>query len=166
MDYSMLLIWCYYLVLIIMAVRSNLNELKWKYTAFFAEWGFRLPIEYFDSIKGRLSDSYSVIGQVWMLFIVTIRPWSLAMMYGFNTPYHSKSHNWTSSWTGTASGLHSMEDWSNYAFSMVLLYLDEKSFVFNNLFHVQKCCQQQKAETGSVFEPTILMLSNLIINKN
>ena len=31
---------------------------------FFAEWGNSLPNEYFDSIKGRLSDSYSVIGQV------------------------------------------------------------------------------------------------------
>ena len=28
---------------------------------------FSLPNEYFDSIKGRLSDSYSVISQVWML---------------------------------------------------------------------------------------------------
>ena len=35
---------------------------------FFAERCYSLPIEYFDSIKGRLSDSYSVIGQVGMLF--------------------------------------------------------------------------------------------------
>ena len=28
-----------------------------------------------------------------MLFIVTIQPWSLATMYGFNTPYHLKSNN-------------------------------------------------------------------------
>ena len=40
---------------------------------FFAEGGYSLPIEYYDSKKGRLSDSYSVIGQVWMLFIVTMR---------------------------------------------------------------------------------------------
>ena len=39
---------------------------------FFAELGYCLPIEYYDSIKGLLSDTYSVIGQVWMLFIVTI----------------------------------------------------------------------------------------------
>ena len=30
----------------------------------FAERGFSLPIEYYDSIEGRLSDSYSVISQV------------------------------------------------------------------------------------------------------
>ena len=41
---------------------------------FFAEQGYSLPIEYYDSIKGCLSDSYSVIGQVWMLFIIY---WSL-----------------------------------------------------------------------------------------
>ena len=33
---------------------------------FFAERGHSLPIEYYDTIKGRKSDSYSVIGQVWM----------------------------------------------------------------------------------------------------
>ena len=37
---------------------------------FFAEWGYSLPNEYFDSIKGRLSYSYLVIGQVWMLFML------------------------------------------------------------------------------------------------
>ena len=36
---------------------------------FSAEWGYSPPIEYYDSNKGRLSDSYSVIGQVGMLFI-------------------------------------------------------------------------------------------------
>ena len=35
----------------------------------FAERGYSLPIEYFDSIKGQLSDSYLAISQVWMLFI-------------------------------------------------------------------------------------------------
>ena len=31
---------------------------------FFAGRGYSLPIEYYDSIKGKLSDSYTVIGQV------------------------------------------------------------------------------------------------------
>ena len=31
-----------------------------------AERGYSQPIEYYDSIKGQLSDFYSVIGQVWM----------------------------------------------------------------------------------------------------
>ena len=31
---------------------------------FFAERGYSLPIEYYDYIKGRLSDSFSVINQV------------------------------------------------------------------------------------------------------
>ena len=35
----------------------------------FAEQGYSLPIEYYDSIKGWLSDSYLVIGHVWILFI-------------------------------------------------------------------------------------------------
>ena len=39
------------------------------YFYFFAKRGFSLPIEYYGSIKGLLSDSYSVISQVWMLFI-------------------------------------------------------------------------------------------------
>ena len=39
---------------------------------FFAEQGYSLLIEYYDSIKGRLSDSYSVIGQVWMLITRSI----------------------------------------------------------------------------------------------
>ena len=50
---------------------------------FFAKGGHSLPIGYYDTIKGWLSDSYSVIGQVWMLFIFTIQPWSLATMYRF-----------------------------------------------------------------------------------
>ena len=68
-----------------------------------AERGYSQPNEYFDSIKGQLSDSYSVIGQVWMLFIVTIQPWSLATMYGFNTPYHLKSHNYICIFIDTGS---------------------------------------------------------------
>ena len=39
------------------------------YLDFFAERGYNLLTEYYDSIKGRLSDSYSVTGQVWMLFV-------------------------------------------------------------------------------------------------
>ena len=35
--------------------------------SFFAEQVYSLPIEYYDSIKGQMSDSYSVINQVWML---------------------------------------------------------------------------------------------------
>ena len=31
---------------------------------FFAEWVYSLPIEYYDSIKGGLSDSHSVISQL------------------------------------------------------------------------------------------------------
>ena len=31
---------------------------------FFAERGYSLPIEYYDSFKGQLSDSYSVFGKV------------------------------------------------------------------------------------------------------
>ena len=34
---------------------------------FFAERGNSLPIEYYDSIKGKLSHSYSVIGRVYLL---------------------------------------------------------------------------------------------------
>ena len=30
---------------------------------------FSLPIEYYDSIKSQIPDSYSVISQVWMLFL-------------------------------------------------------------------------------------------------
>ena len=52
---------------------------QWRF--FFAERGYCLSNDYFDSIKGQLSVSYSVIGQVWMLFKVTIQMWSLATMY-------------------------------------------------------------------------------------
>ena len=38
--------------------------IKLRVNIFFAERGYSLPNKYFDSIKGRLSDSYSVIGQV------------------------------------------------------------------------------------------------------
>ena len=52
------------------------------YSYFFYFFFCSLPYEYFDPIKGQLSDSYSVIGQVWMLFIVTIQPWSICLQSG------------------------------------------------------------------------------------
>ena len=47
-------------------------------------------------LRADFSDSYSVIGQVWMLFIVNIQQWSLDTMCGFNTPDHLKSQYFTS----------------------------------------------------------------------
>ena len=58
-------LWC----LIILILRSCVWLSKFFY--YFFIYFNSLPNEYFDSIKGRLSVSYSVIGQVWMLFIVT-----------------------------------------------------------------------------------------------
>ena len=58
--------------------RQDLNKGQVQYTGhvnppvriffFVVEGGYSLPIEYYDSIKGQLSDSYLVIGQVWMLY--------------------------------------------------------------------------------------------------
>ena len=33
---------------------------------FFDEWGYILPIGYYDTIKSWLSDSFSDMGQVWI----------------------------------------------------------------------------------------------------
>ena len=38
-----------------------------------------------------------------VIFIVIIQPWSLAMMHGFNIPYHLKSHNSICIFIDTAS---------------------------------------------------------------
>ena len=43
-------------------INSQVNKMKVINSA--AEWGYSLPIEYYDSIQGRLSDFYSVISQV------------------------------------------------------------------------------------------------------